>query len=98
MAQRYLEKLKKRGKKVRVVLGSFWGANLDRVYYYPSPEIAESAKRRRSYVMSYTKPLFTWLAKRRIGAVRAQIRGDGSTRALLERHGSRRPPRARRRR
>jgi deoxyribodipyrimidine photo-lyase len=37
-------------------------------------------------------------AKRRIGAVRAQIRGDGSTKALLERHGSRRPPPARRRR
>ena len=37
-------------------------------------------------------------AKRRIGAVRTQIRGDGSTRALLERHGSRRPPPARRRR
>ena len=37
-------------------------------------------------------------AKRRIGAVRRQIRGDGSTRALLERHGSRRPPPARRRR
>ena len=37
-------------------------------------------------------------AKRRIGAVRTQIRGDGSTRALLERHGSRRPPPTRRRR
>ena len=35
-------------------------------------------------------------AKRRIGAVRAQIRGDGSTRALVERHASRRPPPARR--
>ena len=67
LANRYLSKLKKRGKKVRVILGSFWGANLDRVYYYPSPEIAESAKRRRGYVMSYTKPLFTWLGKQRIG-------------------------------
>ena len=37
-------------------------------------------------------------AKRRIAAVRQQIRGDGSTKALLERHGSRRPPPARRRR
>lgn len=37
-------------------------------------------------------------AKRRISAVRAQIRGDGSTRALLERHGSRRPPPTKRRR
>ena len=37
-------------------------------------------------------------AKRRISAVRQRIRGDGSTRALLERHGSRRPPPARRRR
>jgi len=36
-------------------------------------------------------------AKRRIGAIRAHIRGDGSTRALLERHGSRRPPPTRRR-
>ena len=67
LANDYVAKLKKRGKKVRVILGSFWGANLDRVYYYPSPEIAASAKRRRSYVMSYTKPLFTWLGKQRIG-------------------------------
>lgn len=37
-------------------------------------------------------------AKRRIGAVRQRIRGDGSTRELLERHGSRRPPPSRRRR
>jgi len=37
-------------------------------------------------------------AKRRISAIRAQINGDGSTRALLDRHGSRRPPPARRRR
>lgn len=37
-------------------------------------------------------------AKRRISAVRERIRGDGSTRALLERHGSRRPPPARPRR
>ncbi len=36
-------------------------------------------------------------AKRRISAVRQRIRGDGSTRALLERHGSRRPPPERRR-
>lgn len=36
-------------------------------------------------------------AKRRISAVRQRIRGDGTTRALLERHGSRRPPPARRR-
>ncbi len=37
-------------------------------------------------------------AKRRISAVRQRIRGDGTTRALLDRHGSRRPPPARRRR
>ena len=37
-------------------------------------------------------------AKRRIAAVRQQIRGDGSTKALLERHGSRRSLPARRRR
>lgn len=37
-------------------------------------------------------------AKRHISEVRARIRGDGSTKALLERHGSRRPPPARRRR
>jgi deoxyribodipyrimidine photo-lyase len=37
-------------------------------------------------------------ARRRIAAVRQQIRGDGTTRALLERHGSRRPSPARRRR
>lgn len=36
-------------------------------------------------------------AKRRISAVRTQIRGDGTTQALLERHGSRRPPARRRR-
>jgi deoxyribodipyrimidine photo-lyase len=37
-------------------------------------------------------------ARRRIAALRQRIRGDGTTRALLERHGSRRPPPARRRR
>ena len=37
-------------------------------------------------------------AKRRIAAVRTQIHGDGTTKALLERHGSRRPPPQRRRR
>ena len=37
-------------------------------------------------------------AKRRIGAIRQRIRGDGSTQQLLERHGSRRPPPSRRRR
>lgn len=36
-------------------------------------------------------------ARRRIAAVRQRIRGDGSTRALLERHGSRRPAPSRRR-
>jgi len=37
-------------------------------------------------------------AKRRISVVRKQIHGDGTTRALLERHGSRRPPPKQRRR
>jgi len=37
-------------------------------------------------------------AKKRISAVRNQIKGDGSTVALLERHGSRRPPPSSRRR
>lgn len=37
-------------------------------------------------------------AKRRISVVRERVRGDGSTAALLEKHGSRRPPPARRRR
>jgi len=37
-------------------------------------------------------------AKRRISLVRERVRGDGSTAAVLEKHGSRRPPPARRRR
>lgn len=36
-------------------------------------------------------------AKRRISVVRTQVRGDETTQALLERHGSRRPPPKRRR-
>ncbi len=66
LANRYLEQMKKRNRKVRVILGSFWGANLDRVYYYPSQEIAEAAKRRRSYVMDETRPLFRWLGRNNI--------------------------------
>ena len=66
MANRYLAQMQKRGKKVRVILGSFWGFNLNRVYYYPTPELEESSRTRRPYTMSYTRELFRWLGKKKI--------------------------------
>jgi len=66
------------------LLATPWLVATDERYDYPDPIVDHAAAVSQ--------------AKRRIGAVRTQIRGDGSTRALLERHGSRRPPPARRRR
>ena len=66
------------------LLATPWLVAVDERHDYPDPIVDHAAAVSQ--------------AKRRIGAVRAQIRGDGSTRALLERHGSRRPPPARRRR
>ncbi len=66
LANRYLARMTRQGRDVRVVLGSFWGAQLNRVYYFPSREIARSAKERRKYVMAYTKPLFRWLGRKGI--------------------------------
>lgn len=66
------------------LLATPWLVAADERHDYPDPIVNHAAAVSR--------------AKRRIGAVRTQIRGDGSTRALLERHGSRRPTPARRRR
>ena len=66
LANRYLDRMQRRGKKVRVILGSYWGAHLHRVYYYPTPELEQSSRRRRDYVLTYTRPLFRWLGRRGI--------------------------------
>ena len=66
------------------LLATPWLVAADERHDYPDPIVDHAAAVAR--------------AKRRIGAVRTQIRGDGLTRALLDRHGSRRPPPARRRR
>ncbi len=66
LANRYLAKQVKRGARIRVILGSYWGAQLHRVYYYPSRELEDASRRRRDYVMSYTRPLFRWLGRQGI--------------------------------
>ena len=62
-ALKYIEKLRAGGRPYRVVLGSFWGANLNRIYYYESQEREDILKQRRVYTMNYTKPLFVRLGQ-----------------------------------
>jgi len=59
------------------LLATPWLVATDERHGYPDPIVDHAAA--------------TSQAKRRIGAVRAQIRGDGSTLALLQRHIVRRP-------
>jgi deoxyribodipyrimidine photo-lyase len=66
------------------LLATPWLVAPDQRHGYPDPIVDHAAAAAQ--------------AKRRISAVRQRIRGDGSTRELLERHGSRRPPPRRRRR
>lgn len=66
------------------LLATPWLVANDERYDYPDPIVDHAAAVAQ--------------AKRRISVVRTQIHGDGSTLALLERHGSRRPPPSRRHR
>ncbi len=65
-ALQYLEQLRAGGRPYRLVLGSFWGANLNRIAFYESEERREILVQRRVYTMAYTKPLFRWLGQRGI--------------------------------
>lgn len=65
-AIRFLDGLTKRGRDVRVVMGAYWGANLDQVYYYRNEGEKKTHADRRKYVLRYTVPLFRWLGKRDI--------------------------------
>ena len=65
-ALQYLEQLRAGGRPYRLVLGSFWGANLNRIAYYESQEREDILKQRRVYTMNYTRPLFAWLGQRGI--------------------------------
>ncbi|GAA4686446.1 SGNH hydrolase domain-containing protein [Nocardioides nanhaiensis] len=66
VALRYLEAAKRQGRDVRVILGAFWGAHLNRLAFYESATQRRQLADRRAYVMKYTRPLFGWLAKQRI--------------------------------
>ncbi|MDQ4055670.1 MAG: hypothetical protein M3237_23665 [Actinomycetota bacterium] len=62
-AMRYLQQLEASGRPYRLLLGSFWGANLDRVFWYEGQERADIMKQRRVYTQSYTRPLFRALGR-----------------------------------
>lgn len=65
-AIRFLDGLAKRDRDVRVVMGAYWGANLNQVYYYRNEGEVATHRERRAYVLKYTVPLFRWLGKRDI--------------------------------
>jgi len=65
-AMRYLQELDAGGRPYRLLLGSFWGANLDRVFWYESQERADIMAERRNYTQNYTRPLFQALGKQGI--------------------------------
>lgn len=65
-ALKYLEGLRAGGRPYRLVLGSFWGANLNRIFFYETQEREDILKQRRVYTMNYTRPLFVWLGQRGI--------------------------------
>ena len=58
---RYLKQLRAGGRPYRLLVGSFWGANLNRVFWYENQERADIMVQRRKYTLKYTRPLFDWL-------------------------------------
>jgi hypothetical protein len=62
-AMKYLQQLEAGGRPYRLLLGSFWGANLNRVYWYENQERADIMKKRRVYTQAYTRPLFRALGR-----------------------------------
>ena len=62
----YLLKLRDSGRPFRLLLGSFWGANLNRVFWYENQERADIMRDRRKYTLKYTRPLFRWLGNQGI--------------------------------
>jgi hypothetical protein len=62
-AMTYLQQLEAGGRRYRLLLGSFWGANLNRLSYYESQERADIMRERRVFTQRYTRPLFQWLGR-----------------------------------
>jgi hypothetical protein len=62
-AMRYLQHLRDQGRPFRLLLGAFWGANLDRLFWYEDQERADIMAQRRVYTQAYTRPLFRWLGR-----------------------------------
>lgn len=58
---RYLLQLKASGRPYRLLMGAFWGANLDRLFWYEDQESRDIMKQRRVYTLAYNRPLFHWL-------------------------------------
>jgi hypothetical protein len=63
---RYLQRLKAGGRPFRLLMGAYWGANLDRLYWYEDQESRDVMAQRRVYTMAYTRPLFRWLGEKGI--------------------------------
>jgi hypothetical protein len=63
---RYLRRLKASGRPFRLLMGAFWGANLDRLYWYEDQESRDVMAQRRVFTMAYNRPLFRWLGDKGI--------------------------------
>ena len=62
-AMRYLQQLDAGGRPYRLLVGSFWGANRNRLFWYESQERADIMQERRVFTQAYTRPLFRALGK-----------------------------------
>lgn len=59
----YLMRLKAGGRPYRLLMGAFWGANLDRLYWYEDQESRDIMAQRREFTLAYNPPLFRWLGE-----------------------------------
>ena len=59
----YLQKLKAKGRPFRLLVGAFWGANLDRLFWYENQESRDVMAQRRGYAQAFSRPLFPWLGR-----------------------------------
>jgi len=65
-AMDYVQYLRDHGRRYRVLLGSFWGANLNRLYWYETREREQIQQEHREFTLKYTPPLFRWLGQENI--------------------------------
>ena len=64
-ARDYLLELKASGRPYRLLVGSFWGANLNRLFWYENEE-REAMCRASVFTQKYGRPLFVWLGRQGI--------------------------------